>query len=285
MDDGNSKDKNKLTSLCSLSGQLSHRHSQPQELVSDADLDAALSAAVTCAVLAPPGPARTRVLAGLGRDERSARLPLSGVLASVRSQRLLTREDAAALDSALTMPHHRAVGGDGATVLERALREHNLSAAAGVYGALTLEALGELLGLGRGAGAGGRGGRQKSAAEEAVSRWRTRCRGGISRSGLTIGSGGGTHLCRLFQRKKTQPSKQEAMAAKMVAEGRLRATIDQVDGIITFEEEEAQGGGSAGGGLGAGGAEGENEDEGGDDAAVAALCEGLDVVAAAVAVG
>lgn len=202
LDDGNSKDKNKLTSLCSLSGQLSHRHSQPQELVSDADLDAALSAAVTCAVLAPPGPARTRVLAGLGRDERSARLPLSGVLASVRSQRLLTREDAAALDSALTMPHHRAVGGDGATVLERALREHNLSAAAGVYGALTLEALGELLGLGRGAGAGGRGGRQKSAAEEAVSRWRTRCRGGDLEVGTFHRERGGNSPLSTFPTKK-----------------------------------------------------------------------------------
>lgn len=140
-----------------------------KELVSDADLDAALSAAVTCAVLAPPGPARTRILAGLGRDERAARLPLSGVLSSVRSQRLLTREDAAALDKALTMPHHRAVGGDGATVLERALREHNLSAAARVYSALTLEALGELLGLGRGSGGEGEGAAKKSAAEEAVS--------------------------------------------------------------------------------------------------------------------
>ena len=109
-------------------------------------------------------------MAGLGRDERSARLPLSGVLRSVRSQRLLTREDAAALDAALTMPHHRAVGSDGATVLERALREHNLSAAAKVYGALTLEALGLLLGLG--GGGGGKEGattkKQKSAAEEAV---------------------------------------------------------------------------------------------------------------------
>ena len=74
----------------------------------------------------------------------------------------------------------------------------------------------------------------------------------------------------------------------MVAEGRLRATIDQVDGIITFEEEaQSDGGGGAGGGGGGGpegGGEGEG-DEDDDDAAVAALCEGLDVVAAAVAVG
>ena len=121
-------------------------------------------------MLAPPGPARTRILAGLGRDERAARLPLSGVLDSVRSQRLLTRDDARALDAALTMPHHRAVGGDGATVLERALREHNLSAAARVYDALTLEALGELLGLGGGKSPEARVRGQKSAAEEAVSR-------------------------------------------------------------------------------------------------------------------
>lgn len=119
-----------------------------------------------------------------------------------------------------------------------------------------------------------------------MSRWRTRCRGGDLEVGTFHRERGGELTSVDFSdEKKTQPSKQEAMAAKMVAEGRLRATIDQVDGIITFEEEEAQGGGSAGGGLGAGGAEGENEDEGGDDAAVAALCEGLDVVAAAVAVG
>ena len=75
------------------------------------------------------------------------------------------------------------------------------------------------------------------------------------------------------------------MAARMVAEGRLSATIDQVDGIITFEEERVQGGGSGGAVGGGDGGDGENEDENGDDAAVAALCEGLDVVAAAVAVG
>lgn len=109
--------------------------------------------------------------------------------------------------------------------------------------------------------------------------------GGSRGRDFPSGAGGELTSVDFSNEKKNQPSKQEAMAAKMVAEGRLRATIDQVDGIITFEEEEAQGGGSAGGGLGAGGAEGENEDEGGDDAAVAALCEGLDVVAAAVAVG
>lgn len=67
------------------------------------------------------------------------------------------------------------------------------------------------------------------------------------------------------------------MAAKMVAEGRLRATIDQVDGIIMFEEESA-GDKGGGGGDGRGGREG-------DDDAVGALCEWLDAIAAAVAVG
>ena len=77
------------------------------------------------------------------------------------------------------------------------------------------------------------------------------------------------------------------MAAKMVAEGRLRATIDQVDGIITFEEEAAtqKGGGGGIGGGGGGGDGDEDEDDDGDDAAIGALCEGLDTVAAAVAVG
>jgi hypothetical protein len=80
------------------------------------------------------------------------------------------------------------------------------------------------------------------------------------------------------------------MAAKMVAEGRLRATIDQVDGIITFEEEAATKKGGSGGGIGGGGGGGggdgeDDDDDGDDDAAFGALCEGLDTVAAAVTVG
>lgn len=263
-------------------GSVGGERGAPPELVSDEELDAALSAAVTCAVLAPPSPARTRVLASLWRDangngNRSGagrtggrareRLPASllGVLRSVRSERLLTRDDARALDAALTMPHHRAVGGDGATVLERALREHNLAAAARVYSALTLQSLGELLGLG-GGGAGGGGGGDGAATKE-----------------KSTSSSSSSSAARLA----------EAMAAKMVAEGRLRATIDQVDGIITFEESGdggGVGGGKGGAGAGAlaagggGGGDGGGEAGDEDDEAIAALCEGLDAVAAAVAV-
>ncbi len=53
------------------------------------ELDTALSAAVTCVILAPPGPQRSRVLAQLYKDERCMRLPLYLFLEKVYLERIL----------------------------------------------------------------------------------------------------------------------------------------------------------------------------------------------------
>lgn len=57
------------------------------------ELDMALSAAVTCVILAPPGPQRSRVLAQLYKDERCARLPLYQFLEKVYLERILATEE------------------------------------------------------------------------------------------------------------------------------------------------------------------------------------------------
>lgn len=76
-------------------------------------------------------------------------------------------------------PHQLAAGGDGLTVLARAVIEHNLAAASTLYANITLPELARLLGI--------------------------------------------------------APDKAERMAAAMIAEGRLRGSLDQPLGLLTFE--------------------------------------------------
>jgi hypothetical protein len=67
----------------------------PQVVAGD-ELDEALTAAVTCCILAAAGPQRSRVLANLYKDERSARLPVFGFLEKVYLERILRPEEARA---------------------------------------------------------------------------------------------------------------------------------------------------------------------------------------------
>jgi COP9 signalosome complex subunit 4 len=105
-------------------------------------------------VLAPPSPARARVLAALARDDRAAAaLPLSPVLRKVAATRLLRAGDVAALEAWLA-PHHKATTAGGASVARRAVTAHNVAAAARVYASLSLADLGDLLGVGADAAEG-----------------------------------------------------------------------------------------------------------------------------------
>ena len=61
--------------------------------VGEADLDQALTAAVTCCILAAAGPQRSRVLANLYKDERCARLPVFPFLEKVYLERILRRQE------------------------------------------------------------------------------------------------------------------------------------------------------------------------------------------------
>ncbi|TRM67792.1 hypothetical protein BD626DRAFT_106192 [Schizophyllum amplum] len=179
-----------------------------------------LQAAVTCAVLAPAGPNRSRVLASLYRDERSAELPTFNVLSKMFLDHILRPAEVQEFEKTLK-PHQvakiaissndrlSAVDDDEelgsadepistrrgpSTVLDRAVMEHNLLASSKIYNNITFRGLGALLDL--------------------------------------------------------TPGAAETMARRMIEQGRLRGWIDQVDRLIWFEgreDEEAQG---KAGGLG-----------------------------------
>ncbi|KAJ6613411.1 hypothetical protein B0H10DRAFT_227968 [Mycena sp. CBHHK59/15] len=181
-----------------------------------------LLAAVTCAVLAPAGPNRSRILASLYRDERTIELPTYNILSKMFLDHILRSAEIKTFEGTLK-PHQLAKiaissndrlassGQDDdpssanepaastrtgpSTVLDRAVMEHNLLASSKIYNNITFRGLGALLDL--------------------------------------------------------TPGAAETMARKMIEQGRLRGSIDQVDKLIWFEgsreEDDAQG---KAGGLG-----------------------------------
>ncbi|EIN10646.1 hypothetical protein PUNSTDRAFT_65075 [Punctularia strigosozonata HHB-11173 SS5] len=168
-----------------------------------------LSAAVTCAVLAPAGPNRSRLLASLCRDERTSELPTHNILSKMFLDHILRPAEVKEFEKTLK-PHQlakislsvnerlaAAVEADDdndddkepnvstrrgpSTVLDRAVLEHNLLASSKIYKNITFRGLGALLDL--------------------------------------------------------TPGAAETMARKMIEQGRLKASIDQVDKLIWFESE------------------------------------------------
>ncbi|TFY70161.1 hypothetical protein EVG20_g2841 [Dentipellis fragilis] len=179
-----------------------------------------LSASVTCAVLAPAGPNRSRILASLYRDERTAELPTYNILSKMFLDHILRPAEVKEFEKTLK-PHQLAKvalssndrlasaieskdeqPGDNvstrtgpSTVLDRAVMEHNVLASSRIYNNISFSGLGALLDL--------------------------------------------------------TPGAAETMARKMIEQGRLKGHIDQVDKLIWFEaakeEDDAQG---KAGGLG-----------------------------------
>lgn len=174
-------------------------------------------------MLAPAGPNRSRVLASLYRDERTLELPSYNILSKMFLDHILRSGEIKSFEGTLK-PHQlakiaissndrlasvtQADDDDGApnepntskrtgpaTVLDRAVMEHNLLASSKIYNNITFRGLGALLDL--------------------------------------------------------TPGAAETMARKMIEQGRLKGSIDQVDRLIWFEggrdEDDAQG---KAGGLG-----------------------------------
>lgn len=145
-----------------------------------------LSMAIKCAVLAPAGPPRSRVLGRLYKDERSASLQEYGILEKMFLDRLLAPAEVDKFAQGLA-PHQLATTSDGSTVLAKAMVEHNLLAVSRLYRNIGFDALASWLGLDSG-------------------------------------------------------DKAEDITARMIEQGRLAGSIDQIGRIIYFESgQEASG--------------------------------------------
>jgi len=147
-------------------------------LVKDSDLLQSLENAVTCAILAPAGGNRTRVLAMLYRDERSRTLKNFRVLEKMHKNMLLPKKEQDGFAATLS-DHHQATLAGGLTVLQKAVYEHNMLAASNIYRNIKIAELSKLLGV-----------------------------------------------------SETQA---EDLARGMIQEERLKANIDQVEGVIEFQ--------------------------------------------------
>ncbi|KAF3939625.1 hypothetical protein ABW19_dt0203021 [Dactylella cylindrospora] len=105
-----------------------------------------LNAAIVCAVLAPAGPARSRALGTLYKDDRAPQVEHYAILEKMYFDRILSSEDVDAFEKSLA-PHQTAKNADGTTVLTRAIVQHNLLAASRLYNNIGVEELGVLLQL------------------------------------------------------------------------------------------------------------------------------------------
>ncbi|KAF1989617.1 COP9 signalosome-like protein complex subunit 4 [Aulographum hederae CBS 113979] len=103
-----------------------------------------LSKSMICAVLAPAGPARARTLARLYKDDRASQIEEFGMMEKIYLDRLLSPDEVKAFAEKLS-PHQMALTGDGSTVLDKAVLEHNLLGASRLYRNIGFDQLGELL--------------------------------------------------------------------------------------------------------------------------------------------
>ncbi|CAM0871735.1 unnamed protein product [Alopecurus aequalis] len=125
--------------------QIEQRQIGDEEIDENA-LEQALSAAITCTILAGAGPQRSRVLATLYKDERCSKLKIYPILQKVFLERILRKPEIDAFAEELK-PHQKALLPDKSTVLDRAMIEHNLLAASKLYTNISFEELGTLLGI------------------------------------------------------------------------------------------------------------------------------------------
>ena len=91
-----------------------------------------LKMAVTCSVLAPAGPQRSRMLGTLYKDERTHSLDTFPMLEKMFMERLLKAEEVKHFEAGLA-DHQKATLEDGSTVLDRAVIEHNMLATSKLY--------------------------------------------------------------------------------------------------------------------------------------------------------
>ena len=152
------------------------------------DLLHMLGRVVTCAILAPSGPQRQRVLNSIVNDPRVSLLDAvpdfathGTILKKMYTHQIIRPTELVQFEASLS-DHQKAVMGDGLTIMDRAVVEHNMIAVADLYESIFLSELAWILGV--------------------------------------------------------TATKAESIAASMIMDGSIMATIDQVDGLLLFSNAE-----------------------------------------------
>ncbi len=100
--------------------------------------------ALTCAVLAPAGPQKSRLLSVLHKDIRSAKLEHYDILDKIFMGRVIKKPDIKAFEESLQV-HQRTVSQEGYSVLDKALIEHNIEVISKIYKNISFDELGRFL--------------------------------------------------------------------------------------------------------------------------------------------
>lgn len=116
------------------------------------DLLQMLGRAATCAILSS-GPQRQRVLGLVYKDPRLSQLGTipsfeahSTILTKMYKNQVLKKEELVKFEGSLA-PHQKSVMGDGFTIMERAVLEHNMIAVSKLYQSIYFTELGRILGV------------------------------------------------------------------------------------------------------------------------------------------
>jgi len=120
------------------------RYYELSQIVGEQERMDALQYSVICAILASAGPQRSRMLSTLYKDERTSKLGIYSILEKMYLERILRKPEVEKFAKELK-PHQMATLGDGSTVLDRAVIEHNLLSASKLYNNITFAELGSLL--------------------------------------------------------------------------------------------------------------------------------------------
>ncbi|KAG7352664.1 PCI domain containing protein [Nitzschia inconspicua] len=123
------------------------------DLIQADDLMGMLGRAVTCAILAPSGAQRQRVLAHLFKDPRLRDLDNipqfethATILTKMFKNQIIGKNELVKFEASL-QEHQKAVMGDGLTIMERGVVEHNMQAVSAIYESIYISELAIKLGV------------------------------------------------------------------------------------------------------------------------------------------
>ena len=129
--------------VIAIMGEQAAGQTNLDEIIEAQNLDALTKAAI-CAILAPAGPERSRTLAILYKDERTAKIATFNMMENIYLERVVRAPEIQEFEKSLR-PHQMALTAEGLTVLQKAMIEHNLFAAAKMYNNITFVELGFFL--------------------------------------------------------------------------------------------------------------------------------------------